>query len=138
VIKPAGPEKAVGLISTAYLKDPSDPQWQSDKGYQEWLAWMDKYLPGGDKADLFNVTGYTEAMVLARILQKCGDDLSRENIMRQVTHIEHMSLPMLQPGVVLDTSPTDYVPVKQMRLVRFDGKTWVPFGEAIDGRLSQR
>ena len=138
VLKPAGLDKSVGLISTAYLKDPTDPQWQSDPGYKDWLAWMDKYMPGGDTADLFNVTGYMEAMVLVHILKEAGDDLSRENIMRQATHLDRLSFPMLQPGVVLSTSPTDYVPVKQMRLVRFDGKTWVPFGDAIDGRISQR
>jgi branched-chain amino acid transport system substrate-binding protein len=138
VLKPAGLEKSVGLISTAYLKDPTDPQWQNDAGYQDWLAWMGKYMPGGDVADLFNVTGYTESQALVHILKAAGDDLSRENIMRQATHLSGLALPMLQPGVVLSTSPTDYLPVKQMRLVRFDGRTWVPFGAAIDGRISQR
>jgi branched-chain amino acid transport system substrate-binding protein len=138
VLKPAGLEKSVGLISTAYLKDPTDPQWKTDPGYKDWLAWMEKYLPGGDTADLFNVTGYTEGMVLVHILKLCGDDLSRENIMKQATHLDNLSLPMLQPGIMMSTSPTDYVPVKRMRLVRFDGKVWVPFGDAIDGRISQR
>ena len=138
VLKPAGLEKSVGLVSTAYLKDPTDPQWKGDQGYKDWLAWMEKYLPGGDIADLFNVTGYVEASVLVQVLKRCGDDLSRENMMRQVTHIENLALPMLQPGIVFSTSPTDYTPVKSMRLVRFDGTTWVPFGDPIDGRLSQR
>jgi ABC-type branched-subunit amino acid transport system substrate-binding protein len=138
VLKPAGVEKAVGHISTAYLKDPSDPQWQNDPGFKDWLAWMDKYLPGGDKADLFNATGYTEAMALVHILEACGDDLSRANMMKQAASLHDLSLPMLQPGIVMSTSPTDYVPVKQLRLVRFDGTTWVPFGAPIDGRLSQR
>jgi ABC-type branched-subunit amino acid transport system substrate-binding protein len=138
VLKPAGMEKSVGLISTAYLKDPTDPQWQDDAGYKDWLAWMGKYMPGGDIADLFNVTGYTEGQALVYILKAAGNDLTRENIMRQATHLSGLALPMLQPGVVLSTSPTDYSPVKQMRLVRFDGKTWVPFGDAIDGRISQR
>lgn len=138
VLKPAGVEKAVGLISTAYLKDPTDPQWQQDGGFKDWLEWMDKYMPGADKADYFNVAGYTEAMALVHILTACGDDLSRENIMRQATSLDHLNLPMLQPGVEISTSPADYSPVKELRLVRFDGTTWVPFGEPIDGRLSQR
>ena len=138
VLVPAGLEKSVGLISTAYLKDPTDPQWTDDPGYRQWRAWMAKYLPDGDVSDAFNVTGYTEAMVLVQLLKQCGDDLSRANIMRQATHITILSEPMLQPGITLTTTPEDYFPVKQMRLVRFDGKTWVPFGEVIDGRLTQR
>ncbi len=136
VLKPAGIEKSVGLISTAYLKDPTDPQWQNDPGFKDWLAWMHKYMPGGDIADQFNITGYTEAAMLVRILKACGDDLTRENIMRQVTHLKHVTLPTLQPGVEINTAPDDYVPLKQMRLVRFDGTTWVPFGKAITGQLS--
>jgi branched-chain amino acid transport system substrate-binding protein len=136
VLKPAGLEKSVGLISTAYLKDPTDPQWQDDPGFKAWLAWMAKYMPGGDVADLFNITGYTEGLMLVQILKACGDDLSRENIMRQVTHLDHVVLPTFQPGVEINTTPDDYVPLKQMRLVRFDGTTWVPFGSAITGQLS--
>ncbi len=136
VLKPAGLEKSVGLISTAYLKDPTDPQWKDDPGFKDWLAWMAKYMPGGNVADLFNITGYTEGMMLVRILTACGDDLSRENIMRQVTHLHHVVLPTFQPGVEVNTAPDDYVPLKRMRLVRFDGTTWVPFGGAISGQLS--
>ena len=138
VLVPAGLDKAVGLISTAYLKDPTDPQWKDDPGFGQWLAWMHKYMAEGDIADLYNVTGYTEAAVLAQLLRQCGDDLTRENIMNQATHITNLAQPMLQPGITMNTSPDNYFPVKQMRLVRFDGKTWVPFGEAIDGRLTQR
>ncbi|HUK59022.1 MAG TPA: ABC transporter substrate-binding protein [Stellaceae bacterium] len=136
VLKPAGLDKSVGLISTAYLKDPTDPQWKDDPGFKDWLAWMNKYMPGGDVADLFNITGYTEGMMLVHILKACGDDLSRENIMHQVMNLKHVTLPTFQPGVEIDTAPDDYVPLKQMRLVRFDGKTWVPFGSAITGQLS--
>ncbi len=136
VLKPAGLEKSVGLISTAYLKDPTDPQWQNDPDYKTWRKWMAKYMPGGDVADLFNVTGYVEGTVLVHILKQCGDDLSRSNILYQATHLHDLAVPMMQPGITMNTSPDDYVPVKQMRLVRFNGKTWVPFGQAIDGRLS--
>jgi branched-chain amino acid transport system substrate-binding protein len=138
VLKPAGLEKSVGLISTAYLKDPTDPQWKDDPGFKDWLAFMQKYMPGGDVADLFNITGYSEGLMLVHILKACGDDLSRENMMRQVTHLQHVMLPTFQPGVEVNTTPDDYVPLKQMRLVRFDGSTWVPFGAAIEGRVSQR
>jgi branched-chain amino acid transport system substrate-binding protein len=92
-------------------------------------------MPDGDAADLFNVTGYLEGAVLVHVLKECGDDLTRENILHHATNM-HFTPPMLQPGITMATSPDDYVPVKQMRLVRFDGKTWIPFGNAIDGRLS--
>ncbi len=137
-LKPAGVEKAVGMISTAYVKDPTDPQWQNDADYKAWRAWMAKYMPDGDLDDAFNVTGYVTAEALVHILKACGDDLSRANIMAQATHLTKLALPMVEPGITMNTGPDDYVPVKEMRLVRFDGKTWVSFGEAIDGRLSQR
>jgi branched-chain amino acid transport system substrate-binding protein len=138
VLIPAGLEKSVGLISSAYQKDPTDPQWLDDPGYKEWRAWMAKYLPDANIAELYNVTGYTTAMMLVQVLKQCGDDLSRENIIRQATTMHELALPMLQPGIVASTSPSNFFPVKQMRLVRFDGRTWVPFGDAIDGRLTQR
>jgi ABC-type branched-subunit amino acid transport system substrate-binding protein len=136
VLRPAGLKKSVGLISTAYLKDPTDPQWQNDPDYKTWRVWMAKYMASGDVADLFNVTGYVEGTVLVAILKQCGDDLSRQNIMDKAAHLHDVTVPMLQPGITMSTSPDDYVPVKQMRLVRFDGTTWVPFGQTIDGRLS--
>jgi len=137
-LKPAGLEKAVGLISTAYEKDPTDPQWHNDPDFKAWVAWMGKYMPGGDLDNAFNSEGYVEAEALVHILKAAGDDLSRENIMSQATHLDNLTLPMLEPGITMSTSPTDYSPVKGMRLVRFDGKTWVSFGEVIDGRLSER
>ena len=136
-LRPAGLEKAVGLISTAYEKDPNDPQWANDSGYKDWRAWMAKYMPDGDLTNQFNVTGYEEASVLVHILRECGNNLTRENIMEKATHLK-FAPPMLQPGIQMATTPDDYVAVKEMRLVRFDGKTWVPFGEAINGRLSLR
>jgi branched-chain amino acid transport system substrate-binding protein len=138
VLVPAGLEKSVGLISSAYQKDPTDPQWQDDPGYKEWRAWMAKYLPDGNIAELYNVTGYTTTMMLVQVLRQCGDDLSRENIIRQATNMSELALPMLQPGIVVSTSPSNFFPVKQMRLVRFDGHTWVAFGDPVEGRLTQR
>jgi ABC-type branched-subunit amino acid transport system substrate-binding protein len=137
-LKPAGLEKAVGMISTAYVKDPTDPQWQNDADYKAWRAWMAKYMPDGDLDNAFNAEGYVEAEALVHILKACGDDLTRENIMAQATHLTKLALPMVESGITMNTTPDDYVPVKEMRLVRFDGKTWVSFGDTIDGRLSQR
>jgi branched-chain amino acid transport system substrate-binding protein len=131
-IMPAGPEKAIGVITSAYLKDPTDKQWANDPAYLNWRAWIEKYYPGADLNDLNNVFGYSNAQTLVQVLQQCGDDLSRENIMKQALQL-NMDLPMAQPGVRVQTSPTDAFPMKQMRLVRFDGTAWVPFGEAISG-----
>ena len=131
-IVPAGTEKAVDVITASYLKDPTDKQWTSDPGYMEWRGWMEKYYPGADLTDVNNVYGYSTAQTLVQVLKQCGSDLSRENILRQATSLD-IALPMLQPGIRVKTAPDDYYPLKQMRLVRFDGTTWVPFGEAISG-----
>jgi branched-chain amino acid transport system substrate-binding protein len=137
-LKPAGLDKAVGMISTGYVKDPTDPQWQNDADYRAWRAWMAKYMPGGDLDNAFNVEGYIEAEALVHILKSCGDDLTRQHIMDAAAHLHNLSLPMMEPGITMNTTPDDYVPVKEMRLVRFDGRTWVSFGEAINGRLSEK
>jgi branched-chain amino acid transport system substrate-binding protein len=137
VLKPAGLDASTGLISVEYEKDPTDPNWQNDASYKAWLAWMDKYYPDGDKNDTFNVFGYNEAATMVQVLKQCGDDLSRENIMRQAANLHDVALPMLQPGILINTSPTDYEPVKQLRLVRFDGETWAPFGEVMEGMLTK-
>jgi branched-chain amino acid transport system substrate-binding protein len=134
VLKPAGFEKAIGIISTSYLKDPTDPRWKDDQGYKDWLAWMNAYNRDGDPAEVYNVVGYTYAMLLVEVLKECGSDLSRDSIMKHAASLHGVTLPMLQPGIVLNTSPTDYFPVKQMRPVKFDGQTWVPFGELMAGR----
>ena len=135
VMKPAGLDKSVGIVSAIYAKDPTDPQWQTDPDYQVWRKWMAKYQPDGDVENLFNVDGYNWGSLLVHLLKASGDNLTRENILYQATHLDYAP-PMLQPGIKMHTTPDDYVAVKQMRLVRFDGKTWVPFGEAQDGRLS--
>jgi branched-chain amino acid transport system substrate-binding protein len=131
VLEPAGLDKSVGIITAKYYKDPSDPQWQSDPAFREWLAWMQRYNPEGNLSDYYNVLGYNLAMTMVHVLKQCGDDLSRENIMREAANIRDLTLPMLLPGVTINTSPTDYRPLKQMRLVRFDGKSWVPFGDLM-------
>jgi branched-chain amino acid transport system substrate-binding protein len=132
VLKPAGFEKAKGIISIAYFKDPTDPQWRDDAGYRDWLAFMKRWHPEGDLADNYNVQGYLLAQTLVEVFKRCGDDLSRETVMKQAAQLD-LALPMLLPGIHLATSPTDYRPIKQLRLQRFDGEHWVLFGETIQG-----
>jgi len=131
VLEPAGLEKAVGLISGSWLKDPSDPQWAKDVGVQDYLAFMKKYYPEGDPADIFNVNGYTMAQTMTEILRRCGDDLTRENVMRHATSLKDLEQQMLLPGIKINTSPQDYYPVKQVQLARFDGSRWVRFGDLM-------
>ena len=131
VLQPAGLEKSVGLISSSVTKDPSDPQWQDDPALKDYLAWMKKYYPEGDPDDWGNVAAYGNARVLVYVLKRCGDDLSRENIMRQAARIGDLELPMLLPGIRVNTSATDYQAVRQLQLVQFDGKRWVRFGELL-------
>ena len=134
VLEPAGLDKAVGVITTLYQKDPSDPQWRDSQEYQDWSAWMDEYNPEADKSDQFNVYGYNVAMTLAHVLEQCGDDLTRENVMRQAASIADLELPMLLPGVRIATGADDYYPIESMMMARFDGQKWVLFGEVIDAR----
>ena len=132
VLQPAGLDKSIGLITALYQKDPTDPQWQDSPEYQDWSGWMDKYNPDADKTDQFNVYGYNVAMTLEHVLERCGDDLTRENVMAQAASIEGLELPMLLPGVVIDTSAADFYPIESMMLAKFDGQKWVLFGEVID------
>jgi branched-chain amino acid transport system substrate-binding protein len=132
VMKPAGVEKAVGIISSTYFKDPTDPRWANDPDFLEYTAFMEKYLPGANKSDIFYVIGYMMAESVVKLLEQCGDDLTRENVMRQVAHLD-VRIPMLLPGIKLQTSPTDFYPIKSLQLERFDGKSFVLFGEPITG-----
>lgn len=129
VLVPAGLEKSIGLITGGFVKDPADPRWKNDAAFQEWLAWMKKYYPEGDTTDQLNVWGYLTAQVMAHLLAQCGDDLTRENLMRQAASVKNMQLPLHLPGITLNTSATDLRLIKQMQLMRFDGKKWVLFGE---------
>jgi ABC-type branched-subunit amino acid transport system substrate-binding protein len=130
-IRPAGFEAAKGVISAAYQKDPADPQWKDDPAMKAWNVWMDKYNTHVDKSDYYAPYGYNIGFAVMQILKQCGDNLSRENIMRQATHLD-MELPLLLPGIRLHTSPTDFRPIKQMRLVRFDGERYVLFGDILE------
>ena len=128
VMVPAGPENGVGIFTANYLKDPTDPQFQKGKEWDDWLAWMKKYLPNGDLKDANNVYGYTAAQGLVQVLKQAGDNLTRENIMKQAASLD-MNLPMLLPGVNVKTGPDDFYPIEREQLAKFDGKTWVLFGK---------
>jgi branched-chain amino acid transport system substrate-binding protein len=131
VLVPAGLEKSVGLISSQYTKDPTDPAWDNDPGMLEWRTFMKKYFPEGNLADGLNVGGYSAAFTLVQVLRQCGDNLTRENVMRQAASLKNFSAPNFLPGIMVNTSPTDFAPTKSMQPVRFDGKTWVPFGDVL-------
>jgi ABC-type branched-subunit amino acid transport system substrate-binding protein len=130
VMTTAGAENGIGVISAFYLKDPTDPQWQNSQEYKDWMAWMQKYFPGGDVKDNLNVFGYTVAQTLVEVLKKAGDNLTRENVMKQAASLD-MTLPMLLPGVNIKTGPDDFFPIEREQLARWDGKTWVLFGKVI-------
>jgi branched-chain amino acid transport system substrate-binding protein len=135
-LKPAGLENAKDLVSDFYLKDPTDLQWQNDQGYKDWLAFMDKYYSEGDKTDGGNVYGPSNAATVVQVLKQCGDDLTRENVMQQAANLHDFTVPMLLPGIKINTSPTDFAPVKQIQMARFDGERWQLFGQLISGAVS--
>jgi len=136
VMRPAGLDNSRGVLSTAYLKDPTDPQWKNDSAYIEWAAFMDKYYPEGDKTSAFTVYGYSVAQMLIQVLKQCGDDLSRANVMRQAANLHDLQVGMLLPGIMVNTSPTDFSPVKQMQMQRFNGQTWELFGPVLNGAVT--
>jgi len=131
VIQPAGPEKAVGIISSNYGKDPTDPQWQNDPAMNEWRAFMKKYYPEGSLTDANNVYGYAVARTLVQVLKQCGDNLTRENVIKQAANLKNFDTGTGLPGIVINTSPTNYAPIQAMQLTRWDGKEWVRFGQVI-------
>ncbi|UPK30552.1 ABC transporter substrate-binding protein [Bradyrhizobium sp. 195] len=128
VLRPAGLDNAKGAISAAYRKDPEDPAWANDAGMIEFKAFMDKYYPEGPKNDQ-TAFGYLQAIAMVQVLKQCGDDLTRESVMRTASSLHDLELPLLIPGIKLNTSPTDYSPIKQYKLMRFDGDRWQTFGE---------
>ena len=132
VFEPAGMGKSKGIVSLAYLKDPTDPQWKNDKGVLEWLAFMRKWYPEGSTEEAFNVYGYSIAQTLVQVLKQCGDDLTRANIMKQAAHLD-MTVPMLLPGISIKTGPDDFYPIQSERLERFDGQRWQLFGKILAG-----
>jgi len=133
VMQPAGPEKAIGMLSTQYLKDPTDPAWANDAAMQQWRAFMAKYNPSGDVTDAATVFAYGITMTMMQVLKQCNGDFSRANVMRQAESLNNVEIPILLPGIKLSTSHTDHRPIKAMQLQRWDGKTWVRFGDLIEG-----
>ncbi|MBN8892678.1 MAG: branched-chain amino acid ABC transporter substrate-binding protein [Rhodospirillales bacterium 70-18] len=132
-ITPAGPEKAVGMITSQYLKDPTDPEWDKDPGMNEWRAFMKKYIPNGDLTDGGYVASYGACTTMHQVLKQCGTDFSRENIMKQVANLKNETVPVLLPGITVNTSPTNFHPIRQMQLARWAGKTYQRFGDVIQG-----
>jgi branched-chain amino acid transport system substrate-binding protein len=135
-LKPAGFENCKDLISDFYLKDATDPQWKDDAGYKEWAAFMDKYMPDTDKSDAGYVAGASLAAMLVQVLKQCGDELTRDNVMKQAASLHDVTVPMLLPGIKANTSPTDFAPLKQVQMAKFDGQKWVLFGELITGAVT--
>ncbi|HUB16642.1 MAG TPA: ABC transporter substrate-binding protein [Acetobacteraceae bacterium] len=133
VMQPAGPEKSIGMISTQYLKDPTDPEWNNDAGIEAWRAFMAKYLPNADATDAANVFAYGAAMTMVQVLKQCNGDFSHANVMRQAENLHDFEVPVLLPGIKISTSRTDHRPIKAMQLQRWNGKGWVRFGGLIEG-----
>jgi len=136
VMKPAGFDHAKGILSTAYLKDPTDPQWTNDPAYKRWLAFMEKYFPDGDRTSAFTVYGYAVAETMAHVLRACGNDLSRANVMKQAASLHDLKLGLLLPGITVNTGPDDFAPIKQLQMMRFTGDRWELFGPIISGEVS--
>jgi branched-chain amino acid transport system substrate-binding protein len=133
VMKPAGFENGQGIISAAYLKDVSDPQWANDAGMKEFLAFMAKDFPEGDKLDGSVVVGYGVSQTLVQVLKQCGDDLTRANVMKQAANLKDFRTEVLLPGIKINTSPTDFAPISQLQLMKFKGEKWELFGDIISG-----
>ena len=131
VMKPAGLENGQGTITAQYLKDPTDPQWAGDPEMQAWRAWMSRWMPGAVQADANYVFAYAVTSLMHETLKKCGDELTRENLMRQAANHRNLRVPLLLPGIAVNTSATDFYPVQSMRLARFKGESWDLFGEVL-------
>jgi branched-chain amino acid transport system substrate-binding protein len=131
VIKPAGFENAQGIVSAAYLKDVSDPQWDNDPGMKEFLAFLAKDFPEGNKLDASVVVGYGVSQTLVKVLQMCGDNLTRENIMKQAASLKDFRTEVLLPGIKINTGPDDFAPISQLQLMKFNGEKWDLFGDVI-------
>jgi branched-chain amino acid transport system substrate-binding protein len=131
VLKPAGLEKSVGVVAPAYIKDPSDKAWNNDESMKNWRAWLSKYHAEANSADPLVVQGYTIAELTVDVLKRCGDNLTRENIMKQVSNLQGLQLSMLLPGVQINTTPSDYRIVRKFQFQRFNGTSWERFGELV-------
>ncbi len=137
VMKPAGYENSQGILSANYAKDGADPQWDNDPGMKKFYAFLDKYFPEGDRLNGSVVYGYGAAQTLAKVLEMCGDDLTRENVMKQAASLKDFEPDTLLPGIKINTSPTDFAPIKQLQMMRFKGEKWDMFGDIIAGGMSE-
>jgi branched-chain amino acid transport system substrate-binding protein len=135
VLKPAGLDNSKGILSTSYLKSPTDPTWKDDAALKEWSAFMDKYYPDGDKTSDFTVFGYLVTQTLVEVLRQSGDNLTRENVMKQAASLKDLELGMLLPGIKINTGPNDFAPLKQLQMGRFNGERWELFGPVITGQV---
>jgi ABC-type branched-subunit amino acid transport system substrate-binding protein len=133
---PAGLENCKDIVSDFWLKDPNDPTWKDDAGFKWWVGFMDKWYPQGDKKDLNNTYGPSAAATVVQVLKQCGDELTRENVMKQAANLHDFTVPMLLPGIKINTSPTDFAPVKQVQMARFNGERWELFGPLLSSAVS--
>jgi branched-chain amino acid transport system substrate-binding protein len=134
VLKPAGFESAQGIVSAAYLKDATDAQWKNDADMKAWNAFIDKYIPDGDKSDSSYIYGYSVTRTMVQVLRQCGDDLTRENVMRQAASLRNFEPGLLLPGISINTSATNFAPIEQLQLMKFAGQTWHLFGHVMSGQ----
>jgi branched-chain amino acid transport system substrate-binding protein len=138
VFRPAGLEASKGILTVGYFKDPINPEWKADPAVKGWHAFMDRYFPDGDKTSTFIGYAYIVASALVQVLRQCGDELTRENVMRQAANLKDVDLPLLEPGIKVNTSPSDYFPIEQARVARFDGERWVHLGPVMDAMGGSR
>ncbi len=136
VIEPAGKDAAVDMISAAYVKDPTDPQWKDDAGLKEWRDFMNKYMPGADQADNNYTQAYGGVFTLMQVLKQCNGDFSRANIMKEAANLHDLVVPTLLPGILVNSSPTNFHPIRQMQLQKWNGTSWVLFGKVLEGSKS--
>ncbi len=135
-IKPAGFENSQGIISATYLKDPNDPQWKTDQDIKAWNAFLDKYYPEANRADANVIYGYAISQTVVYVLKQCGNNLTRENVMKQAASLHDFTVAGLLPGVKINTSATDFAPISQLQLMKFKGESWERFGDVISGDVS--
>jgi len=136
-LKPAGPENAIGVITAAYLKDASDPAWKDEQATNDWQTFLGKYHRAGGKDESAAMFGYAAAETLAQVLRQCGNDLSRDNVMKQAAALKDYQGSVLLPGIKISTGPWNFRPIKHLRLVQFDGRTWQPIGEILETAFSR-
>jgi branched-chain amino acid transport system substrate-binding protein len=135
VIKPAGFDNSKGILSTEFFKDPTDPTWKDDAAFKKWETFMQRYFPDGDRTNAFTVYGYLVSETFVDVLKRCGNNLTRANVMAQAANLNNLQLGMLLPGISINTSRTDYAPIKQMQMMRFTGDRWQLFGPVINGTI---